>query len=159
VGQRGADRNEGRQILVFCAQTVTDPCAHAGANKIVTAGVQLQSGSAVGRVGAVARVEKADVVHTASHMGKQFADRDSTLSVLPKAPWRSQQVAGWSKLDTWLGKGQRFAVILLQLWLVVEGVDLRGPTLHEHEDHAFRARLKVEWADAGVCCRHGMQQC
>ena len=42
MAQRGADRDEARQILVFAAKSVSNPAAHAGANESVAAGVQFE---------------------------------------------------------------------------------------------------------------------
>ena len=82
-------------------------------------------------IGSVKGVQKAHVVDTLCDVWEQFTDVMAALSVLLEFPWRAEQVAGIGELYAWLVEGKRFAMILLKLRLVFEGVDMRWPALHE----------------------------
>ena len=94
----------------------------------------------MGGVGAVAGVQEADVVDMPGDMGKELADVDPALAIFAELPRRPEQIAGGGELDARLLERQFLAVVGLELRLVVEGVDLRRPPLHEHEDHPFGPR-------------------
>ena len=90
MGQRRADGDEAGQVRVLGAQAVGDPRAHAGPDEVVAAGVQLEQRAAVGRVGAVDRVDDAEVVHARGHVREQLADPEAALAVLPELPRASR---------------------------------------------------------------------
>ena len=77
-----ADRHVSREVLVFAAEPVRDPRTQARADERVAAGVPLQHGTAVPRVGAVHRVDHAEVVGPLGQVGEQRADRQPALAVL-----------------------------------------------------------------------------
>ena len=56
---------------------------------------------------------------------------------------RAQQVARFAGDDARLGERQRLAVVALQKRLVIKGVDLRRPSVHEQKEDALRPRRKV----------------
>ena len=91
----------------------------------------------MGGVGAVAGVQETDVIDMPGDMGKELADMDPALAILAELPRRPEKIAGGGKLDPRLLERQLLTVVGLKLRLVVEGVDLRRPPLHEHEDHAL----------------------
>ena len=104
-GQRRADRDKGRQILVLGSQSVADPRAHAGPHEIVAAGMQLHHRAAMSRVGAVDRMQHAQIVDMRCEFREQLADPQPALAVLLKLPGRLQQVAGRVELHSGLANG------------------------------------------------------
>ena len=140
MGKRRADREEAGEVVVVGAQAIVHPGSHPRPHECVAAGVELEDGAAMGGVGAVARVEKADVVDMPGDMREKLADMDSALAILAELPRRPEKIAGGGELDSRLLERQFLAVVGLELRLVVEGVDLRRPPLHEHEDHPLGAR-------------------
>ena len=77
------------------------------------------------------------------HMGKQLADGRPTLPMTLKPERRAKEVAGLARDHARLREWQGPAVVALQEWLVIEGVDLRGTAVHEEEDHPVGARGEV----------------
>ena len=75
-----------------------------------------------------------------NHFGdfrEDLTDPLSTFAMLGKAIGTFHQIAGLGKLDSWFLTRIRLAVITAKGRLVVEGVDLRRPTVHEQEDDSF----------------------
>ena len=114
MGEGGADGDKGGQVGILRAEPVADPGAEAGADEGVAPGVQLEQGTAVGRVGAVEAAHDAEVIHALGHMGKEVADRQAALAILFELPGRLQQGAGLGKGDAGQRKGERFAMIPVQ---------------------------------------------
>src|SRR3546814_17030033 len=78
----GYQYTEGRQVLIFTAQAITEPGAHAGAVALLGPGLEKGNGrvmvNGIGMQGA----DNADVVHYLRRMGEQVADPCPGLSVL-----------------------------------------------------------------------------
>src|SRR5262245_12684384 len=113
MSQRGADGDEAGQVLVFGAEAIGDPRAHAGADEGVAAGVQFEKRAAVPRVGTMHGPNDAQVVHTTGNVREYLADPLAALAVLGEAKRRLQQVAGPAGNDARPGKRQRLAIIAL----------------------------------------------
>ena len=86
--------------------------------------MQLQDRSPVSRIGPVDGMDKAQVIDTLRQLRKEFTDPGPAFTILLERPRGLEQVTGWSKLDSWLGKRQRLAVVARQQWLGVEGVEV-----------------------------------
>lgn len=100
---------------------------------------------AVGFVRPVNRLNECDVIDTPAHTRVE-TDRSPTsagFAVLSKLPGTAQQVARLGKLDPRLFNGQWLAVESAQFRFVVEGIDVRGPAMHEQKNDAFRAGWKM----------------
>ncbi len=80
MSERWANGDEAREILVLAAQPVGDPASHAGADKRIAPGVQLEQGGSVPRVTAMHRVDKTNVVGALPYVRKDLTDVDSTLA-------------------------------------------------------------------------------
>ena len=97
----------------------------------------------MGGVGAVATLQKADVIHVPGDMGEKFTHMMTALAMLFEFPGRSQQVAGVSKGNARFIKGQRLTVIALEKRFVFEGVHVRRTALHEKKNDTLGLRLKM----------------
>ena len=86
----------------------------------------------------------AQLVGVGSHLAKEVADRNAALAVAPEREGRLHQAAQilGRKLERQL-EGDGFAVILVQPWLGVEGVDLGRAAVHEHEDDPLGSGAEV----------------
>ena len=146
--QRRIDGDEGGQTAVLRSQSVGDPGAHAGTDKGVGSGVQFEQRPAVRLVGAVNRLQEAEVVGARPHLRKQVADHRAALSIGTELPRRFPQVGGFGKLDARLGEGKRLARVTDQRGLVVEGIHMRRPAVHAEEDDALGPRTEHR-------CGHG----
>jgi predicted methyltransferase MtxX (methanogen marker protein 4) len=124
MSQSRADGDEGGQVAVFCPESVADPTADTGSNEVVAAGVEFEECSAVSGIGAVDRVDDAQVIGMSGGVWEQFTNGQPAVAVLAKRPGRTEQLAGGCELDSRLVEGKRLAVVLLQSGLVIEGVDL-----------------------------------
>ena len=89
------------------------------------------------RVGRVHGLDETKIVDDACDIGKQLADPGSALAVLLKLPGRFEEVEGFAGNDLWTLEGKWFPVVALQERLVVEGVDLRRPSVHEQENDSL----------------------
>ena len=141
-----ADRPAGRvehhheagEVLVDAAEPVVDPRTQTGAAGQDLAGVHLEHGRAVDRRVGRHRVQEGDVVDAGGQVREQVADVLAGLAVLLELPLRPDDpalvllAASAERLD-----GDRLAVELVELGLVVEGVDLAGTAVHEEEDDAL----------------------
>ncbi len=90
----GKQHGEGRQILVFAAQPVTQPGAHAG--PVALLGPRLQKGKGrvvVDRLG-VHGPDDADVIHNLRRVREQVADPGPRLTVLLEITERAHQGEG-----------------------------------------------------------------
>ena len=114
-----------------------------GRTKLSLPVCSLSTRAAVGRVGAVQRMDEAEVVHAFGHVRKQFADPMPLSPCCCEFPGRVQQVAGRGELHARLGERQRLAVVAVEKRLVIERIDVRRPALHEQEDDPFRPGWKV----------------
>ncbi len=146
VAEIRADGDEPRQVLILGPEPVRDPRAHARPDERIAAGVELQEGSAVPRVGPVHRVDHAEVVHAPGQVREQLADRDPALAVLPEPERRAEQITRLARDHPRLGERQGLAIVALQERLVVERVNLRRPAVHEQEDDPLRARREMSLA-------------
>src|SRR3546814_9805957 len=82
----GDQYTEGRQVLIFTAQAITEPGAHAGAVALLGPGLEKGNGrvmvNGIGMQGA----DNADVVHYLRRMGEQVADPCPGLSEIGREP-------------------------------------------------------------------------
>src|SRR5262249_50435256 len=114
VGERGANRDKGGQVVVLGTQPIPDPRAHARAGKGVAPRVQFEQRAAVPRVRAMHTVQKTYVVDSLGNAGKQLADPGTALAVLAEFPGAGQQVAGFRRHHAWLAERKRLAVVARQ---------------------------------------------
>ena len=81
-------------------------------------------------------------------MGKQLADRQAALSMFAKLEWRAEDRTdplALRELQLLLdGLWQALAIQSLQFRFGVEGVHLRGTTVHEQVNHVLGA-----WSEMG----------
>ena len=91
-------------------------------------------------IGSVDGVDHTEVVGVPGGVGEQLADGQATLAVPAEGPGGAQELAGVGELHPGLVEGQWLPVVLLQPGLVVEGVDLRGPSLHEQKQDPLGPR-------------------
>ena len=103
--------------------------------------MNLEQGSAVRRIGTVEGMDEGQFVGVPGDMGKEIAHRRARLSVLAEFPRALEQVLRLAELQTRFVEGQRLAVILDELRLVVERVNRRRAAVHEQEDDTFHPRL------------------
>ena len=143
VAKRRADRDERGEVGVVGSQTVTDPRTDARSNEVVAPRVELHHRAAVSRVGAVHRMDHAQVIDAARDVRKEFAHRQAALAVLLELPRRLQQVARRIELHARLGKRQRLAVVTIEQRLRIERVHLRRPAGHEQKDDSLGPREKM----------------
>src|SRR3546814_2582461 len=78
----GYQYTEGRQVLIFTAQAITEPGAHAGAVALLGPGLEKGNGrvmvNGIGMQGA----DNADVVHYLRRMGERSEEHTSELQSL-----------------------------------------------------------------------------
>ena len=86
MSTRRGDRDEAGQVAVFGPQSVRDPRPQRRSHEIGRAGVQPQSGLAVGAAFGVHAVDHAQVVHMPGDVRKQFGDPATALAVLGEFP-------------------------------------------------------------------------
>src|SRR5690606_28176454 len=85
--QRRADGDEPRQVVVFRAKAVRDPRAHARADERVAACMQFQERTAVAGVGAVHRMDEAQIVDSLGQVREDFADPGAAVTMLTELEW------------------------------------------------------------------------
>ena len=90
----GAHGDEAGQILIFGAEAVSDPRAHAGADQPGFAAIHQQQRRLVVRHVGVHRADDADVVDAFGDVGKDLADFDAALAVFLKFERRGKRGAG-----------------------------------------------------------------
>ena len=114
--------------------------------------MQLQDSAAMRDAIAHHGAKDAQVIDVPRHVGEQFAHRDSAFAVLAKLPGRFQQPAGvpFGESERSL-EWQRLAVITVEQGLRIEGIQMRRPAVHEHEDHALGAGREMR-----LLRRHGI---
>ncbi len=116
VGKGRANGDEGGEVFVFSTQAINEPGSHAGADKLVRTGVELQQCAAMGRIGAMDGTEDAEVVDVLGDMGEE---------------------------DCGEGKREGFAVVAREERLGVESIDMGGAAFHEKEGDALGSRGEV----------------
>ena len=83
-------------------------------------------------------LEHAELVGVRCKLWHQLGHPQAALAMLLKLPRRAEQ--GGAAQAT---KSPRLAIILRELWLVVEHVDMRGGAAHRQEDDALGARWEM----------------
>ena len=139
------DRDESGQVPILGSEAVQHPRPDAGTREVERAGMQLQHRAAMVHGVADHRAHHAEVVSARAHMREQTADRGSALAVRLEFERRSHQAADfvrWREGDLALDR-QRLAFVQLQARLGVEGVQVRGPAMHEEKDDVLRFRGEV----------------
>ena len=166
---RAADRPAGRiehhheagEVFVHAAKTVVHPRAETRTARENLAGVHLQHRRAVdGRIGDH-RVNERNVIDAGGEMREETAHllaalaillelplgADDPAFVLPAAPTKRLHLNGLS-------------IEPVKLGLVVEGVDVAGPAIHEQEDHTARLAGKMRLLRReGIGKRRGCRRC
>ena len=155
VGERRTQRDKRRQIFALRAETVGDPRAHRGADKIGGAGVEKQRRGPVRHTLRVHRADNAVIVGQLRHVRKQIRDPASALPALLEIPHRLHHAA--RRADAGLGdralveEVHHLAVVLIELGLVVEAIEVAHAAAHEEEDHALRPRSQMaRLGDKGI---------
>ena len=130
---QGRKNDEAGQILVFRAEAVGDPRAHRRASDAAIAGVHHEDRRAViGDIGDH-RANLAEFVDDAAHLGEDLAHFVAVLPVLGPGEGRLHQIAG-GELGARRLIGERLAVPLVELGLVIERIDGGQAAGEEHED-------------------------
>ncbi len=131
--------DEAGEILVDAPEPVVDPRAEAGGARLDLAGVHLEHRRAMNRRVGRHRMEEGDIVDMLRELRKECRDLLPTLPVGRELPLRphdpSLTLLAAASLRLHL---DRLAVEIVELRLVVEGVDMAGAAVHEEEDHALR---------------------
>ena len=136
------------KVLVFRTQAVRQPRAHGRTDKRVAASVPFEHGAAMPGIGAMHRAHDRQIVDNTGHVGEEFADFGTALTVLLELKWRSDQVTGAARKrnDTRLGEGQRLAAVPVENRLRIERVNVRRAAEHEQHDDALGARREMRFA-------------
>src|SRR5439155_13177132 len=95
----GADGDEAGQVLVFCAQTVSNPGAQARARSHSLTRIHLQTSAGMIHIVGYHRADDAQAIGARANVRKQFAYVESRLPALGELPGRSQQVALLTKIE------------------------------------------------------------
>ena len=85
------NRNVTGQILVLGSQAIKNPGAHAGTNKCVTPGVQLQQRPPMTRIRTMHGIDNTQIVDVPRNVGKQITHPGPRSTVLSKSPRRFKQ--------------------------------------------------------------------
>src|SRR3954453_19061608 len=101
-------------------------------------------------------MQKGDLIHTRAQVREKVTDPFSALAVLfelPLGPNDSSLFALASATEG--GDGDGFAIQWIKSWLIIECIDLAGPTVHEQENDALGLGCKVrgfgrEWIGNGT---------
>ena len=97
-------------------------------------------------------MDHAHLIDLLRHSGEEIRDPATALTVSLEFPRRLHDmvrrglVAGFCT-DPVVGKIERLAIFGGQAWLVVEGIDVAWPSLHENEDNPLGARREVRSMD------------
>ena len=136
--------DESGQVLVLAAETIIRPRPQARAAREDLARVHLQHGRPVDRRVGGHRVQERDVVDAGGEVREQVADHLAALAVGLEFPLRPDDAA-FVLLATPAERlhGDRLAVEIVELRLVVERVDLARAAVHEQEDDALGLRSEV----------------
>ena len=97
--------------MIFRAQPVSDPGAHAGSTLVCEPGMQKVVGVLMNRGRCGHGTDHADIVDALGDVGKQLADRDATFTVFIKCPWRTKSITDFVKLG-WFDVDSKRSTIL-----------------------------------------------
>ena len=128
----GAHDDEPWEALVFGPKSIERPRTNAGTRKGDVATVHHHEALLMIWNVAVHRPDDAEVVRVLGHFGKELADLQATLAVFGEFEGRGK--GGTAKSAIFgkpLHRRDGFAVEFLKQRLGIEGVDLRGPSIHE----------------------------
>src|SRR4249919_2565289 len=95
---------------------------------------------------AVHRADHTYIVDAATQLGENIADLDTTLTILLETERRSHQIANLhdnAAAADRFGSWHRLAVVLVEHWLGIEGIDLRWAAVEEQKDYALHFGCKV----------------
>ena len=140
---RIGDGDERRQVLVLAAERVADPRADAREAVEREAGGQEVLGRAVRVALAGQRVDEAMSSVSSARCGIRSRDHLAGLAARAERVLRSGQVARRALERDGRPAGQRLAVALDQLRLVVPGVELADGAGAEDDDDVLRLRREV----------------
>ena len=136
----GHDGDEAGKVLVFAAQSVGDPAAHGGSDKIGRAGVEEEGGGSVGDAFSVHGVDEAEVIDVLPDVWKEFADVAAGLAVLLEVPERLEELALALFAEGVFANADEVVALAIafdELGFVIEAVDMAGTAGHEEEDDSF----------------------
>ncbi len=129
----GAHGNKRRQVLVFAAQSVTQPRAEARPNLPGIAAVhEHQRRLVIGHVG-MHRTDHRDLVDRLGRAGKKVADLDPALAIAAEFEWRRERGPS-PPFGPQRAGGQFLAGVLGEHRLGIERIDVRWPAVHEQVD-------------------------
>ena len=155
---KGSHHHKGRQVLVFAAETVAQPRAHARiAGDLATCLEKGDRRIVVNRLG-VHGFDEAEFIGDAGNVRHEFADGGAAFAMLGEL-----EDAGCDREIFLLGGhasealalsdrvGQILAKHFLHLWLGIEQIHLRGRAGLEQIDHALRldGQMREAADDAG----------
>ena len=142
------DRDESRQVFVLAAQAVKNPRTHAGSDLVFHTCMQFQDCLRVILPIGVHAANQAKVVGTFCDLWKNFADLQTALSAFVEFERRGEQLRVWIHRPFNKIRGQFFAVVANEERLVIEGVHVRRPSVHEEKDDALGPRRKMGFMQA-----------
>ena len=163
--------DETGEVLIFGAEAVKDPGAHAGADARELAGGHDELGGLVHGGFGVHGADDAEFVGVGGEFWKQLTDIHSGLAMLCEGESGALEFAGESAhaggglAGIFLVLFEDFVdeapVIFFERGFGVEGIDLRGAAFAEDVDDAFGFRRKVrvfggEWGGFGVLVLGGV---
>jgi hypothetical protein len=105
--------------------------------------MELQHRAAMSRIGAMERMDKAEIIHAACHAGEKRTDPGAAGAMPVKAPGGAEQIARAGERHAWTVERIRPAMIALQERLVIEGVNVGRAAFHEQEDDTLGPRCMM----------------
>ena len=140
--------DKSRQVVAIAAQSVRQPCAHAGPAEHLAAGVHEKLTGRVIELRRVNGADDGDVVGDVGQMRKQLGQLRAGLAIALEVERRTEEPRRSLDEREPLPLRNEFsryllAVVLLQRGLVVEQIELRGRPGHEQIDDVLRLGREV----------------
>ena len=146
-GCAALEHDESREVLVFSAESIGDPCAGAGMPHERKAGVEkviaLSMFIDLGGHGADHR----QLICALCKMGEQFADRQPAFPAGLEFPRRSHDIAIVVEHGGFDRNRHGLAVAPGQFRFWVKRIDMGNPAGHVGEDHPFGSWLEMRLRD------------
>src|SRR5690606_5104419 len=142
---RGDEDDESRQIVALAAEAVPKPRSHRRTSRDRRPGVHEGVSRIVIDLLRAKRADDADLVGDRPDVRKRLGDLLAGGAPPSKGMLRTEAMELLSlelrdRLPRRDGCGHVLAVHLRELRLRVEGLEVRRPSRHDEEDHAFRTR-------------------
>ena len=152
------DGDEGREIFIVGTKSVGDPGSEGGKAFHGEAGVHEVFALRVGGGHGVEGVEKAEVVGVGSEVGEEVGDHFAGLTSGLKTPERFGDVTGGPFEGDGGNAWWLLAVVFVEVWLVVEGVDVGDGTGAVDDENALggggvvggASEVGAVWIDVGA---------